>query len=303
MDDCNSIRLDAYAKINLFLDVSDRRNSGYHTILSSMHTVSLADTVEISVVGGERSEITLECSDPMLPNDAQNLAYLAAKAYLDALEEPMKIDIKLTKRIPMAAGLAGGSTDAAAVIRGLNALCGDRFTEEELCSIGSRVGADVPFCIVGGSQTVEGVGDVLSIGCPLPDCSIVIACSGEGVSTPEAYSALDEKYKNFDAGAYCGESDRFENLCEALENSDIEAIGNNMFNSFESVILPKHPAARKIKEILEGAGAVGALMSGSGPSVFGIFEKIDGEHSAAARVAVEELAKEGIKSYLCEPVK
>ena len=192
-----TLQLNAYAKINLFLDVTSRRSDGYHNILSLMQSVELSDTVSITVDGHEEPGIVLQCDRPELPTDRRNLAYRAAEAFYAALGKKQHTLIAIKKRIPVSAGLAGGSTDAATVLVGLNRIFGAPFSVSELCVIGKTLGADVPFCIIGGTAEIKGIGDdILSLP-DLPPLTMVIAKKGEGVSTPKAYGALDEAFDFF----------------------------------------------------------------------------------------------------------
>lgn len=306
------LTLNAHAKINLFLDMTGRRPDGYHTIAGVMQAVSLGDTVTLEItepVGmhlcvmgprpGAAERITLTCSNPTLPTDSRNLAWRAAEAFFAATGRGCRtLTIHIDKRIPAAAGLAGGSTDAAAVLVGLNELFGCPLTPAALCEVGLRLGADVPFCIMGGAQITEGIGETLTPITPLGECELVIACGGEGVSTPAAYKALDTLYGNFDPAAYTPRREELAALKAALHTGNLSGVCASAFNLFESVILPERPVARGIKETLLSAGALTALMSGSGPSVFGVFPKGDG---SAAR-ARERLEAEGIPAWVCEPV-
>ena len=303
----------ANAKINLFLDVTGRRPDGYHTITGVMQTVSLADTVTVEVTRptdgmylcvlgprpGMAETITLTCTNPNLPTDSRNLAWRAAERFLAATGRGCsELTIHIDKRIPAAAGLAGGSTDAAAVLVALNQLFGHPLTPERLCEVGLTLGADVPFCIMGGAQITEGIGETLTPITPLPACELVIACGGEGVSTPMAYKALDDMYGSFDPAVYAPRTAELTALKAALSAEDLEGVCRNTFNLFESVVLPERPVARTIRETLLSAGAVTAMMSGSGPSVFGVFRKGDGR----AQEAKAALEAQGITAYLCEPV-
>ena len=303
----------ANAKINLFLDVTGRRPDGYHTITGVMQTVSLADTVTVEVTRptdgmylcvlgprpGMAETITLTCTNPDLPTDSRNLAWRAAERFLAATGRGCsELTIHIDKRIPAAAGLAGGSTDAAAVLVALNQLFGHPLTPERLCEVGLTLGADVPFCIMGGAQITEGIGETLTPITPLPACELVIACGGEGVSTPMAYKALDDRYGSFDPAVYAPRTAELTAMKAALSAEDLEGVCRNTFNLFESVVLPERPVARTIRETLLSAGAVVAMMSGSGPSVFGVFRKGDGR----AQEAKEALEAQGITAYLCEPV-
>lgn len=296
-----TIALSAPAKINLFLDITGRRPDGYHTISGIMQAVSLCDTVTLTLTPlseGEAPRHTLTCTGSDLPTDGRNLGLRAAHAFFGVTGTGnTHLHIHIDKRIPSAAGMAGGSADAAAVLKGLNQLVGEPLTHGELCRIGLSLGADVPFCLTGGAQITEGVGEILTPCAPLPSCRLVIACAGEGVSTPAAYKKLDEMYGSFDGTVYTPKSDALAAQLEALKNSDLGGAGKHAYNIFESAVLPTHTRAGHIKNTLMDAGAVFALMSGSGPSVFGVFH---GEK--AARDAAERLSHEGIPAWACEPI-
>ena len=310
----NEITMRANAKINLFLDITGRREDGYHTITGVMQAISLCDTVTVEVTdptdgrclcvlgprGGMAEEIALTCTNPDLPTDHRNLAWKAAERFFSATGRGCRrLALHIEKRIPAAAGWAGGSTDAAAVLKALNELFDHPLSEEELRALGLTLGADVPFCMAGGAQITKGVGEVLTPVAPLPDCELVIACGGEGVSTPAAYKALDGLYGNFDPAVYTPRREELAALLTALEKGDGDGVRGSTFNLFETVILPERPVARQIKETLLSSGAVTALMSGSGPSVFGIFRKGDG----GAQRALERLSEQGISAWVCEPVR
>ncbi len=292
------LTVQANAKINLFLDMTGRRSDGYHTITGVMQAVDLCDTVTVAVEGAAE-EILLTCSNPDLPTDGKNLAWRAAEAFFAATGYACRrLRIHIEKRIPAAAGLAGGSTDAAAVLRALNELFDHPLAVEDLCAVGLKLGADVPFCIKGNTQVTEGVGEVLTAVSPLPDCNILLACSGEGISTPAAYRALDEMYGGFAPDAYTPRlADRDAQL-DALETGDLGGVCDHAFNIFESVVLPNHPTATFIKETLQACGASLAMMSGSGPSVFGIFES----GSPALMAAKNALSEKGIPAWICRPI-
>ena len=309
--------LTAPAKINLFLDVTARRPDGYHEISGVMQSISLCDTVTLEVTEptgmylcslgnhttGAKS-ITLTCTNPDLPADSRNLAWRAAEKFFAATGRGCQnLLIHIEKRIPAAAGMAGGSTDAAAVLVGLNDLFGHPLTSTALCEVGLTLGADVPFCIMGGAQITEGIGEVLTPITPMPACELVVACGGEGVSTPAAYKALDTLYGSFDPAAYTPRTRELTALKSALWQSDLTALCGSLFNLFESVVLPDRPVARQIKETLLSAGALTAMMSGSGPSVFGIFPKGDGAVQSAAERARDALTALGIPAWVCEPVR
>lgn len=304
----------AHAKINLLLDITARRPDGYHNITGVMQAISLSDTVTVAVTDpvdgmylctmgprpGMAETITLTCSNPDLPTDSRNLAWRAAEKFFSATGRGCRVlRIHIEKRIPAAAGMAGGSTDAAAVLVALNRLFGEPLTPAALCEVGVTLGADVPFCILGGAQITEGVGEVMTALPAMPACDLVIACAGEGVSTPAAYKALDVRYGNFAPDAYAPHYGELSALVDALKAGDLDGVCGGGFNIFESVVLPERPVARGIKETLQAAGARLAMMSGSGPSVFGVFPKGD----PGVRKAVEMLEAQGYRAYVCEPVK
>ena len=283
----------AYAKINLYLDVTARRSDGYHDIVSIMQAVDLYDRVSVSVHDKESGGILLRC-DAGLPCDGRNLAYRAAERYFEG-QVPCKIEIDIEKHIPMEAGLAGGSADCAAVLRALNAYFG-RYSEQELLALGARLGADVPFCLVGGTRITRGIGEVMESCAPMPDCVLVIARGGQGISTPWAYDALDAKYGDFREQGEMSEA-RLARVVNAMEQSDLAAMTDAMYNIFESVVLPEHEVAASVKQTMLAGGAIGALMSGSGPSVVGVFA----DENAAQRVR-DEIAQTGTAAFVCRPV-
>ena len=307
------ITLSAPAKINLLLDVTGRRPDGYHTITGVMQAVSLCDTVTVEVteptgmyvcsLGAHTTgaaSITLTCTNPDLPTDNRNLAWRAAEKFFAATGRGCKsLLIHIEKNIPAAAGMAGGSTDAATVLVALNQLFDHPLTTEALCEVGLTLGADIPFCIKGKAHITEGIGEILTPITPMPQCELVVACGGEGVSTPVAYQALDTLYGNFDPAVYVPHTKELIALKTALWQENLTALCGSVFNLFESVVLPERPVARQIKETLLEAGAVTALMSGSGPSVFGIFPKGDGS-AGRAREALDAL---GIPAWVCEPIR
>ena len=285
----------ANAKINLYLDVVSRRENGYHNIYSLMQTISLCDLVSIDFKPGEHTSIHLQAAgNDRMPLDSRNLAWRAAELYLQAADRSGEVRIYIEKHIPMAAGLAGGSTDAAAVLRGLNKLCGMPLTVEELCSLGARLGADVPFCIVGGCAIAEGIGERLTPNAGMPDCRLVVACMGDGVSTPWAYGELDKKFGDFKKAraTLAGEA-----LADMLSQSvTISRLCSSFYNIFEDVVPTVQPYVNKLKQTMEDHGAVKAMMSGSGPSVFGVFESDE-----AASNACEVLKKLGASAFVCYP--
>jgi 4-diphosphocytidyl-2-C-methyl-D-erythritol kinase len=289
----------AYAKINPYLSVTGRREDGYHTILTHMQAVTLCDTLDMTWEQGatEGATVHLACDDPRLPCDDTNLVVRAAKALLTFVGVSGTLVVNLRKCIPMAAGLAGGSADAAATLRGLNVLLGSPLAVDQLCDIGAKLGADIPFCVKCTgvpAMTAEGIGEILTPARPLPEHScLVIACEGEGVSTPWAYRRLDEI-----GLASPKEAKRaYAAFSEALTTGDLSRIGEATYNCFEQAVLPERPVATALLDEMTASGAVFARMSGSGPSIVGY---VDDENTAVS--CVEGLAKKGIVACLCRPL-
>lgn len=286
----------ANAKINLYLNVISKRENGYHDLKSIMQTVSLCDLVTVDFHPASHTEILLQASGAaQMPLDCRNLAWRAAERYAEATKIRGKIRIFIEKHIPMAAGLAGGSADAAAVLRGLNRLCGDRLNTDELCAVGTPLGADIPFCIVGGTSFVTGIGESLKELPSVAPCFLTVACAGEGVSTPWAYGKLDASYGNFAVPASDG--GHLEPLLNSLRNASLPETCAHLFNLFEEVVPPVRQNVCRLREIMVGSGAMGALMSGSGPSVFGMFQD-----RADAETACNACLAEGAAAFVCHPV-
>lgn len=284
----------AYAKINLFLDIKGIREDGYHDIVSVMQTVDWADKITLDKT--DSTGIYVTCSDPTIPIDKRNTAYKAAELFLSRLQKSeMGVQIHIEKHIPWAAGLAGGSADAAATLLGLNDLFAAPFSDAELLSIGRCVGADVPFCLVGGTQKIGGIGEKIDPFPLMPACYLVCAKLGEGVSTPTAYMALDEQYNNFphDSVKY----DKLNCLREAFGQNSLLRLPDGLYNIFEEPIERMRPSVSLLKSVLMDAGAVAAMMSGSGPSVFGVFENME-----IASMALDALRRLGAVCEICRPI-
>lgn len=280
----------AYAKINLYLDVMGKRPDGYHDIKSVMLQVSLCDTVSVTRDGGEGIRLT-DMGDE-LPSGEGNIAYRCADAFLRHYDLREGVSVRIEKHIPIAAGLGGGSADGAAVLSAMAELFADTIPTDldTLCAIGSTIGADIPFCVVGGCARTLGIGDRITPLDYTPSCTILLARDGCGVSTPQAYRALDDKYGE-DLRKDFGD---FEGFLASVTAGDV--IPAHMRNTFEDVILPHHPEAGALKQrIMAGGGT--ALMSGSGPSVFGLFDD-----DAKADAVYQALQRDGIESYLCHAV-
>lgn len=261
-----SIKLKAPAKINLILDIVGKRKDSYHDLRSVMQTISIFDYVTLTV-NGEKSEfpdISITCNDPDIPADKRNIAYKSCCAYIKSVGEvPFdSIEIYIDKHIPSGAGLAGGSADGAAVILGLNRLCGDLLSTDELCKIGASVGADVPFCIVGGTALCEGIGDKITPLKPLPDCEILVV-------KPEISISTSLSYKRFNELENPQLSD-FDSFMNALNSGDLKSISKTLSNSLEDVT--DVSIIQDIKNEMLMSGALGCDMTGSGSAVFGIFD-------------------------------
>ena len=259
----------AYAKINLYLDVTSRRADGFHTVKSVMHTVSLSDTVEITAFSSEKTILELSClPSGVLMEDGDNLVLRAAKSYLEKAGIQARLKITLRKNIPLSAGLAGGSADAAATLRALNRLYENCLSDDDLLSLAAYLGSDVPFCLIGGTALCEGRGEVLTPIDSKARLHFVIAKGDEQISTPTAYAALDREYEDFDGGEYHGA----EQLSELLSSLVSGRAPTSLYNIFESVIEPTAQSITRIKSIMLECGELSVLMSGRGPSVFGTFE-------------------------------
>jgi len=259
------VTVKAYAKINLSLDIVGKREDDYHLLESVMQSVSLYDTVIVSTDHSE--EITVSTSDDTIADDKTNIAYRCADAFFShtGISNP-GIDIRIKKRIPTGAGMAGGSADGAAVIIALNELFSAQLTEEQLCAIGETVGADIPFCITGGTMMVRGIGNILS---PLPDldgCFFAIAKPADSVSTAGAYTAVDN---------YPGELRHplTDDICGDICAQDIQSLSSRLCNVFEQALAL--PGSLSIRDIMLENDALGACMTGSGSAVFGIFTDED----------------------------
>lgn len=267
------ISLKAYAKINLTLDVTGKRENGYHDVRMVMQQIELHDIVTLK----KRDEgIVLESDSAFLPGNAANIAWRAAEAVSDYVNKDLGVAIFIEKNIPVAAGLAGGSTDAAAVIKGLNQLYDLNLTLEQMKEIGVGIGADVPFCIQGGTALAEGIGEVLT---PIVNDTphwLVLCKPSLGVSTKKVYGALDY--------TLIGEHPKTDQMMDAVENGDMKAMSALLANVLEPVTLSLYPSVGAVGAKLKEFGACGVLMSGSGPSVFGLFKSYDKACAAAKRL-------------------
>ncbi len=272
-----SIELAAYAKINLGLDVVRRLENGYHEVKMVMQTIGLHDTLRLEKT---KEGIALFVDSSEAPADENNLAYKAARLLKEHCGVTEGISIHLQKRIPVAAGMAGGSTDAAAVLKGMNRLFSLGLSEEELCGIGVRLGADVPYCIMGGTALAEGIGEKLTVLPDAPDSVVLVAKPPVSVSTKYVYEKLRlseiEKHPDIDG------------MVRAVRKGSLAGIVSRMENVLESVTEKEYSVITGIKHFMEENGAKKALMSGSGPTVFGIYEDRADAEKAAEKLLVRE---------------
>ncbi|MHB8129389.1 MAG: 4-(cytidine 5'-diphospho)-2-C-methyl-D-erythritol kinase [Mobilitalea sp.] len=258
----NSISIKAYAKINLGLDVLRKREDGYHDVCMIMQSLLLHDT--ITIYKSNTEGISIKTNLSYLPSDQGNLVYKAAALFLATISVKEGLYIKLDKKIPVAAGLAGGSSDAAATLRGLNELYHAGLSIEDLMKLGVTIGADVPYCIMLGTALSEGIGEVLTPLAPIPECSILLVKPDINVSTKYVYDNLclnaSISHPNITA------------MKTALSESDLVSLASNMDNILQTVTVKDYPIITAIKDKMKELGALTSLMSGSGPTVFGIYQ-------------------------------
>lgn len=274
----------AYAKLNLTLEVGEKREDGYHDLCSAMTSATLCDTLMVD----KAAEITMTCDRADLPTDGRNLAVKAAQAFFAAAGIKGGCRIALTKRIPSEAGLGGGSSDAAAVLRALRALYTPDMPMEELEAIGAQVGSDVPYCVRGGTVLCQGRGEQMATLPAMPKCWYVIVKPDEAFPTGRMYGEIDAQNPT--------RKHTTEKLMAALEQSDLCEVSAQITNTFEQVI-PVDSDVFVIRNILLENGALNAMMSGSGSAVFGIFEDI-----SAAKMACERLKHPNRQIFLAESV-
>lgn len=283
------MEIQAFAKLNLTLDILGKREDGYHDLRMVMQSITLADTLTLEENQGEGLRVSANLR--FLPTGEKNLAAAAALRFWEALgREPEDLDIRIEKRIPVCAGMAGGSSDAAAVLRALNQRAGDPFAPKELARLGERVGSDVPYCVLGGTALAEGRGEVLTPLPPLPRCWVVACKPDFPISTPELFAQADRvklRRRPDTAG-----------LVAALEAGDLGGVARRMYNVFEDVLPARlYTRVAEIKNDLIQCGALGANMSGSGPTAFGLFDRLE-----AAQEARSCLTQRYRDTFLCETV-
>ena len=275
------LSLNAYAKINLCLDVVGRLENGYHQVRMIMQTVGIHDTLTFERTSGE-IRITSDARE--IPLGEDNLIYKAASLMRERFQIAGGVSVHLEKRIPVAAGMAGGSTDAACTLKAMNLLYDLGLSEEELCGLGVRIGADVPYCITGGTALSEGIGEVLTKLSPMPECVLLVAKPEIGVSTKEVYERIDRhEIRNHPD---------VDGMQRAIAENDLDGVVKRLSNVLATVTEEMHPVVQKIREVMLSQGALGSLMSGSGPSTFGIFESEEKAGAAGERIRELGLAKQ-----------
>ena len=278
----DKIKLKALGKINLGLDVLGRRPNGYHDVRMVMQTVYLYDQILLEKT--DKEGISLKTNLFYLPVNENNLAYRAAKMLIDEFAIKEGVHISLEKHIPVAAGMAGGSSNAAAVLYGMNRLFQLGLTDQELMERGVKLGADVPYCIMRGTVLAEGIGEELTPLPAMPKCHVLLAKPPISVSTQKVYEKLDaqEVTKHPD----------IDGILLGLQTGDLEKITSSMGNVLENVTITEYPQIERIKDVMKEEGALNAMMSDSGPTVFGIYDDKILARRAAARIREEQLAKQ-----------
>ena len=268
------MRLQAFAKINLGLDVLGKREDGYHEVRMIMQTIRMYDQLDMrkSVEPG----IHLTTNKKYIPVDENNLVWRAAKLMMDTCGIMEGVSIHLHKVIPVAAGMAGGSSDAAATLVGMNRLFHYGLSKEKLMELGVQIGADVPYCVLRGTALAEGIGEKLTVLPPMPDCWILIGKPGISVSTKYVYTTLDLNTDTVHPD--------IDGMKKALEDGNLYGITERMGNVLQDVTIPAYPEVERIKEQMKALGAVNAMMSGSGPTVFGIFDNEEKAQEACQKL-------------------
>ncbi len=279
----------AYAKINLGLDVIGRLENGYHEVRMIMQTVGIYDVLTLQKIP---AGIVVTTDNGELPTDENNLIYKSAKLMIEKYGIAEGVKIHLEKNIPIAAGMAGGSTDAAATFMGMNELFELGVSHEDLRELGVRVGADVPYCIMGGTALAEGIGEKLSELPSPPDCFLLVAKPDINVSTKYVYEHLDEE------GVSCHPD--IDGMIEALRQGSLDGIVSRLGNVLENVTVRKYPIIEEIKKCMLDEGAEGSLMSGSGPTVFGIFTQEEKAQKALQMIKDRQLAKQLFVTGFCK---
>ncbi|MDO4730882.1 MAG: 4-(cytidine 5'-diphospho)-2-C-methyl-D-erythritol kinase [Clostridia bacterium] len=282
----SEIKGKAFAKINLTLDILSKLDNGYHLVKMIMQSIDLCDYITIKT--NDTGKIVISSNEPCLPTDESNTAYKAAKLFFDNAGscEKIGINIHIEKHIPSLAGLGGGSADAAAVLVLLNTLFENPLNTAKLLSLGKKVGADVPFCLLGGTMLAEGIGTDLCALVSIPDCFIVLAKPDIGVSTKEAYTLCDKLERKTE--------DRTKKALLAIENNDLTTLSGCLFNRFEEAL--KLEEVKSIRKLMSDFEALGSCMTGSGSAVFSIFDD-----EVKAKKCSTELRKYYKDVFICRP--
>ena len=276
--------LKSYAKVNLALEVLYKREDGYHEIESIMQEVSLCDEI---VFEDKQEGITIESNSGEIPLDSSNLVYKVWEKMKEVSGVDRGLKIKIHKNIPVAAGLAGGSSNGAMTFKAINQLWDLKLSDDELIKIGSSIGADIPFCIMGGTAKAQGIGEKLTKIKPFKDKYILIANPGIAIPTAYAYSKVNLSGERYD----------LEELIRAMDRDDLKQVSNKLYNRLEKVIIAENPIIQDIKNSMMKNGALGALMSGSGSTVFGIFDDED-----KLEFANRKLSESIEKVYSCKTI-
>ena len=280
----DKIKLKAYGKVNLGLDVVRKRQDGYHDLRMVMQTVDVYDDVSIEKVDNT-GDIAVQSSTLKIPNGKDNLAYMAARLLFDEFNIRQGINININKRIPIAGGMAGGSSDCAAVLKGINMMFDLGLELDELMVRGVGLGADVPYCLLGGTAVAEGIGDILTPLPAPPDCFVVIAKPPISVSTAFVYNNIKpDKIKRHPD---------ITGLAEAVRDGNLKKMSELMENVMEEITIPSNPVIQEIKDVMLDSGALTSLMTGSGPTVFGIYD-----NNISAKTTVEMLRRKKITEQL-----
>ncbi len=287
----NSIKLKAHAKINLGLDVVRKREDGYHEVRMIMQTIGLYD--KLTITRTNNTSIVMNTNLHYLPTDESNLVYKAVSLIRSEFQIEQGVYVNLEKKIPVAAGMAGGSSDAATALYGMNRLFSLNLTKADLMKLGLKLGADVPYCIMRGTALSEGIGEVLTPLPPFPECNVLIVKPGISVSTKYVYEnlKLDENTKHPD----------IDSIIHSIRKKDLYGAVNLFSNVLEIVTEKEYPVIRDIKTKMLELGAVGSLMSGSGPTVFGLFDDIKKAEKAFYQFKISDLGKQVFLTDLYHP--
>lgn len=279
-----TLKKKAYAKVNLALDVLRRREDGYHDVKMIMQNLDIYDELEFTMIPGEEINISLEANRPDIPTDERNLIYKAIKMMFDEYNLTGNVHVKLIKNIPVEAGMAGGSTDCAAALHGINELFELNLSLDELMKIGVRIGADVPYCVMAKTALSEGIGEILTPVKSLLGCYVLVVKPPVNVSTKMVYTNLKanelERHPDVDG------------MIEALEAEDLEGVASRMENVLETVTAVLYPEIEVIKKEMKDCGALNSIMSGSGPTVFGVFLSREKADKAAETIRSKKLSNE-----------